>query len=616
MLLAAVALATGVLAARAQDVDADGGEVTADAILADFLGDPLVPRLSDGSPKLTAEGADTSEYELPPEEANSAGGAVLGTGPGRVVMNASPLYVREFSAGSEVLVPPLEEPSVARLAGTAAQFIVRHYAAVLQRMGVKQLPAPVSQVLLDGNYHVWWVLPEVRPELRFTVDLRPWDGQLVRLRAIYTPGFWRGQETVSILDVAARLRSQLHLRPGEASSVTGGGWYSYKLDGNEEAYYAVDLAAGPQRALPFRGTRMVAAATGTPVGTGPMPVHIPRQFEDRDWEPGPGDRWPCWAGDGVGYISSRGPACAKVVYLPPQVMLSSRDGATRFLTLHTRRGAAFLDVQGSRAAMGFDDGTVGVLDLLVGHLASRTFGHWAVNGIALAPDGTRLAFSTELRGGDEDIFTVGVLANCQGIAEDVQRVRWDGLDEFPTWGPDGNRMAFSHWLPNSGGLVRGAVWRFDATPTSPQHIRPEVVLSGLGMIRRMSFFPDGRLLVWHDKGLDVVDAEAKTRTPLGLPELRDPELPADRPALKLRDPAVSPDGKKLAFSGYRDSGDPQNGTGWYIYTCNLDGSDVKRVTPLADDRVEPYVFPQTGKTAFDVAREMEEKAQKLVGGSD
>jgi hypothetical protein len=28
------------------------------------------------------------------------------------------------------------------------------------------------------------------------------------------------------------------------------------------------------------------------------------------------------------------------------------------------------------------------------------------------------------------------------------------------------------------------------------------------------------------------------------------------------------------------------------------------VTPLEDDPVPPYVFPETGKTAFDVAREI------------
>ena len=37
---------------------------------------------------------------------------------------------------------------------------------------------------------------------------------------------------------------------------------------------------------------------------------------------------------------------------------------------------------------------------------------------------------------------------------------------------------------------------------------------------------------------------------------------------------VSPDGAKLAFSGYRNSGDPLMGTGWYVYTCRLNGTVI------------------------------------------
>jgi hypothetical protein len=62
----------------------------------------------------------------------------------------------------------------------------------------------------------------------------------------------------------------------------------------------------------------------------------------------------------------------------------------------------------------------------------------------------------------------------------------------------------------------------------------------------------------------------------------------------------------MAFSGLRWSGRPDDAAGWYIYTCNLDGSDLRRVTPLEDEPVTPYTYPVTGRSAFDVADEIAE----------
>lgn len=261
-------------------------------------------------------------------------------------------------------------------------------------------------------------------------------------------------------------------------------------------------------------------------------------------------------------------------------------------------------------------GELNVLDLTNGTwFACGSWRESPFGQVALSADGRFLAYSAFRRQGDADIFVDGVKDDLSGLQGHMRIARQDGEDCSPEFSPGGGRVYFAHCDP--GTPPKGEAWSVYRVPPGKQYWEntpPELVVGGFGAIGRLSFFPDGRLLVWHDKGLDVVGVEAKTKTPLGLPELREPELPADRPALKLRDPAVSPDGKKLAFSGYRDSGDPQKGTGWYIYTCNLDGSDVKRVTPLADDPVEPYVFPGTGKTAFDVAREMEEDAAKRAQG--
>lgn len=41
-----------------------------------------------------------------------------------------------------------------------------------------------------------------------------------------------------------------------------------------------------------------------------------------------------------------------------------------------------------------------------------------------------------------------------------------------------------------------------------------------------------------------------------------------------------------------------------MYACNLDGRGVRRVTLLEDEPVPPCVFPESGKSAFDVAKEI------------
>jgi hypothetical protein len=330
------------------------------------------------------------------------------------------------------------------------------------------------------------------------------------------------------------------------------------------------------------------------------------------------DAWPIWdtGGRGLLLISVRPRPRAAFWNRLPGVMLTSNEGRV-FYVLPSGRGV--VETGASAADVAAATTTAGRL-LLVN---LRT-GVWAQRGVlqettyhdvSLSPDGSSLVYAAFRRQGDRDIFVDGLDPETLAERDHLRICRLEGDDRHPLFSPDGRQVYFAHCDP--GAATKGEEWAVYRVPPDKQYWEntpPEPVVGGFGAIGRLSFFPDGRLLVSHDKGLDVVDVEAKTRTPLGLPELRDSLLPADRPALKLRDPAVSPDGKKLAFSALRDSGDPQNGTGWYIYTCNLDGSDVKRVTPLADDPVEPYVFPGTGKTAFDVAREMEEDAAKRAQG--
>ncbi|MCE5217865.1 hypothetical protein LLH03_12645, partial [bacterium] len=244
-----------------------------------------------------------------------------------------------------------------------------------------------------------------------------------------------------------------------------------------------------------------------------------------------------------------------------------------------------------------------VLNLLSGETRLCSLSDYAEVKSSVAVQGDLVCVACQAWSADADIAVASLQASSDEKVQ-LRPLRLPGTDSNPIFAPGDACIYFAHAAP--GKEAEKASWEIlrARVTDGPALAPPEPVVTGLGCVGRMSFFPNGRrLLVWHGDKLDVVDVEARTRTPLDLPALHDPDLPADCPALWLRDPAVSPDGTRLAFSGYRDSGDPEHGTGFHIYLCRFDGSDLKRLTPLVDVPVEPYVYPQTGKTALDVVRE-------------
>jgi hypothetical protein len=264
------------------------------------------------------------------------------------------------------------------------------------------------------------------------------------------------------------------------------------------------------------------------------------------------------------------------------------------------RQAASLSVAGSTLAQTTSDGAVHLVDLATG----RSFHAWGPASQAtcaqavLSASASHITYSARRRHGDQDIFVDMIDWDAGHLADHRRIVRVDGLDERPTFSPDGEWVYYVH--------SEGGPWSLCRVRADVPHHNSEVetLLEGFGKVGRMSFFPDGqRLLVWHEGGLDVVDVEAHTKEPLGLPALHDPDLPGG-PELKLQDPVVSPDGTQLAFSGYRDGEGADGYSGWYIYVCGIDGSNVERVTPLEDDPIDFYVFPKSGRSAFDIEKEL------------
>lgn len=122
----------------------------------------------------------------------------------------------------------------------------------------------------------------------------------------------------------------------------------------------------------------------------------------------------------------------------------------------------------------------------------------------------------------------------------IRRVtRRPGGNSDPDWSPDGKQIAFRSEAPGPDGEQRGAVWVVDADG------------SNLYSLSRRAGMAYGAVPSW------------------------------------------SPDGKRIAISGFRREGEASG-----IYTVGLDGSDLKRLTPAGREAQYPAWSPDGRRIAY------------------
>lgn len=274
-----------------------------------------------------------------------------------------------------------------------------------------------------------------------------------------------------------------------------------------------------------------------------------------------------------------------------------------------------------------------ILDLKTGSIGRcndplrvhRSMPNWNLSGNLLAMSGTHSP--ADLVGTDDtDIFVAEISKDLSAASMNSNRciVHLSGRNVLPVFIPNGKSIVFAHEDLTSKSTEEpttqtGRNWTLclvkpNKSYKTKDYEPPQEIIDGLSMPERLSFFPDGKrvLISYSDNEYamknppEIVDVEAKTRKPLNLPILHDPDLAKSQPLI-VREPAIDPSGAKIAFRALRWSGNPKDDGAICIYTCNLDGSDLKRITPPTAQPLEPYKYPQPGITALNAWEKLEPK---------
>ncbi len=213
--------------------------------------------------------------------------------------------------------------------------------------------------------------------------------------------------------------------------------------------------------------------------------------------------------------------------------------------------------------------------------------------------GRLICLAARMRRADDDIAIVAI-PNSPETPLEYRSLAVEGPDCCPVFSPTEDSVYFAHRCASAEGecawqLMRSRV-EDEATLASP-----EVIAEGLGPVGRISVFPDGgKLLVWHDDTLVTVTVSDGEQTPITLGELRDPDFPDWRP-VTVSYPAIGPDGDTIAFVGRLWSGAEDEPPSYHIYVCRLDGTELRRLTPMKPGAVQPYVYPESGAEALRIA---------------
>jgi len=265
--------------------------------------------------------------------------------------------------------------------------------------------------------------------------------------------------------------------------------------------------------------------------------------------------------------------------------------------------------------------TIWLIDVATGQERPLLAGAGEYSSPRWSPDGTRLAY-VSAQSGSPQLFVRWMSGG--------ESARITGLPDSPdsiVWSPDGRRIAYSMFVPDDGPKLgsappkpEGAKWadplqiidavtyRFDgAGYFKPGYQQIFWVPADGGASTQLTFGPTnaGALVSWTPDSRavlfsanlnknwerDVTEAEIyrvgiEGGAPVALTTRKGPD----------NSPAVSPDGRLVAYTGYDEDGranvDPK------LYVMNLDGSNPRLLTARFDRQIANPVWAADGRSIY------------------
>jgi hypothetical protein len=189
-----------------------------------------------------------------------------------------------------------------------------------------------------------------------------------------------------------------------------------------------------------------------------------------------------------------------------------------------------------------------------------------------SPDGTRVAFDSD-RDGDRGVF----VADASG--QNLRRISGDGFAAVPNWSPDGHWLSYVHAESDNQDVWN--LWMQNVDSGETRRLTSNTTGRPLGG----TWFPDGRRIAYARGGsIVVLDVDGGKTT----------VYPSPQPGRAARAPAVSPDGRWIAF---QLSGDGA----WLLDLTN--GSTLK---VLSDSTAEEFTWsPDSSRIAYYSRRDAE-----------
>jgi eukaryotic-like serine/threonine-protein kinase len=153
----------------------------------------------------------------------------------------------------------------------------------------------------------------------------------------------------------------------------------------------------------------------------------------------------------------------------------------------------------------------------------------SVQNPSFSPDGKQIAYRWRTEGGDSSIYVKLI-----GTGTTLRLTNPPGVDSIPAWSPDGEWVAFFRSLPGNSGI-----YIVSALGGPARRINPTEYCGGL------DWFPDGRHLIVSE-GLEDSTRLSSVAVDTGQHQ---PAGSNSGAPLGDTDPALSPDGKTIAFIG-------------------------------------------------------------------